>query len=228
MPDRLFDRADDLNAAFAAEIVSHLKEAMTDRGRASLVVSGGNTPAPLFSQLANTPIDWSRVTILLADERWVSSDHPDSNEGLLRRTLLRGPANQATFISLVSAFPNSEKTLEQVNTALGAIGLFDVVILGMGNDGHTASLFPCSAELQEGLATAAPVLMVNPMTAPHKRISLSAHRLKHTRWGYVHTVGTDKAETYAAAMNNGDINGTPILNFLPPHGDFCRRHASES
>ena len=56
MPDRLFDQADDLNAAFAAEIVSHLEEAMTDRGRASLVVSGGNTPAPLFSQLANTPL----------------------------------------------------------------------------------------------------------------------------------------------------------------------------
>jgi len=82
MPDRLFDHADDLNAAFAAEIVSHLKEAMTDRGRASLVVSGGNTPAPLFSQLANTPIDWSHVTILLADERWVYFDHPDSNEGI--------------------------------------------------------------------------------------------------------------------------------------------------
>ncbi len=226
MPDLFFERAEELNKAFAEEIVTHLKEAITQRGKASLVVSGGSTPAPLFELLAKTEIDWASVTILLADERWVASDHPDSNEGLLKRTLLRGHASQARVISLISAFPDEERTLREVNAALEGIDCFDVVILGMGNDGHTASLFPCSAELKEGLTTAAAALMVQPTTAPHQRISLSAQRLKQTRLGFVHTVGADKAATYEAAAAKDDLYTSPVLTFLPPHGNFSRRHAT--
>ena len=226
MPDLLFERADELNEAFAEEIVTHLKEAITERGKASLVVSGGSTPAPLFDLLAETEIDWAQVTILLADERWVASDHPDSNEGLLKRTLLQGHASQAKFVSLISAFPDEELTLKEVNAALKDIDCFDVVILGMGNDGHTASLFPCSAKLEEGLTTAAAALMVQPTTAPHQRISLSAQRLKKTKLGFVHTVGADKAATYEAAAAKDDVYATPVLTFLPPHGNFARRHAT--
>ena len=226
MPDLLFERAEELNEAFAEEIVSHLKEAITERGKASLVVSGGSTPAPLFELLAQTEIDWATVTILLADERWVASDHPDSNEGLLQRTLLQGHASQARVISLISAFPDEDRTLREVNAALEEIDCFDVVILGMGNDGHTASLFPCSAELKEGLTTAGAALMVQPTTAPHQRISLSAQRLKKTKLGFVHTVGADKAATFEAAVTKDDVYATPVLTFLPPHGNFARRHAT--
>ena len=226
MPDLLFERAEELNKALAEEIVTHLKEAITEREKASLVVSGGSTPAPLFELLAKTEIDWAKVTILLADERWVAYDHPDSNEGLLQRTLLQGHARQAKFVSLISAFPDEELTLREVNAALEEIDCFDVVILGMGNDGHTASLFPCSAELKEGLTTAAAALMVQPTTAPHQRISLSAQRLKKTKLGFVHTVGADKAATYEAAVAKDDVYVTPVLTFLPPHGNFARRHAT--
>jgi len=227
MPDLLFERAGELNNVFAEEIVTHLREAITQRGRASLVVSGGSTPAPLFELLAKTEIDWAKVTILLADERWVASDHPDSNEGLLKRTLLQGHASQAKFVSLISAFPDEELTLKEVNAALKEIDCFDVVILGMGNDGHTASLFPCSAELKEGLTASSAALMVQPATAPHQRISLSAQRLKKAHVGFVHTVGADKASTYEAAMANNDAYATPVLTFLPPQGNFSRRHATE-
>ena len=226
MPDLLFERAEELNKAFAEEIVTHLRETITEQGKASLVVSGGSTPAPLFELLAKTEIDWAVVTILLADERWVASDHPDSNEGLLQRTLLQGHASQARVISLTSAFPDEDRTLREVNAALEDIDCFDVVILGMGNDGHTASLFPCSAELKEGLTTAAAALMVQPTTAPHQRISLSAQRLKKTKLGFVHTVGADKAATYEAAVAKDDVYVTPVLTFLPPHGNFARRHAT--
>ena len=227
MPDLLFERAGELNNAFAEEIVTHLRETITEQGKASLVVSGGSTPAPLFELLTKTELDWAKVTILLADERWVTSDHPDSNEGLLQRTLLQGHARQAKFVSLISAFPDEDLTLREVNAALEEIDCFDVVILGMGNDGHTASLFPCSAELKEGLTTAAAALMVQPATAPHQRISLSAQRLKKTKLGFVHTVGADKAATYEAAVAKDDVYATPVLTFLPPHGKFCRRHATE-
>jgi len=227
MPDLLLERAGELNKAFAEEIITHLQEAITERGKASLVVSGGSTPAPLFEHLAKTEIDWANVTILLADERWVASDHPDSNEGLLQRTLLQGHASQARFISLISEFPDEERTLKEVNGALKEIDRFDIVILGMGNDGHTASLFPCSAELEEGFTTSAAALMVQPTTAPHQRISLSAQRLKRTARGFVHTVGADKAVTYEEAVAKDDVYATPVLAFLPPHGNFSRRHATE-
>ena len=227
MPDLLFERAEELNKVFAREIVAHLRGAIATRGTANLVVSGGSTPAPLFELLTKTEIDWAKVTILLADERWVASDHPDSNEGLLKRTLLQGQASQAKFVSLISAFPDEERTLKEINAALKQIDCFDVVILGMGNDGHTASLFPCSAELKEGLTTSAAALMVQPATAPHQRISLSAQRLKKTHVGFVHTAGADKAATYEAAMANNDVYATPVLTFLPPQGNFSRRHATE-
>jgi 6-phosphogluconolactonase len=227
MPDLLFERAEELNKVFAREIVAHLRGAIATRGTANLVVSGGSTPAPLFELLTKTEIDWAKVTILLADERWVASDHPDSNEGLLKRTLLQGQASQAKFVSLISAFPDEERTLKEINAALKQIDCFDVVILGMGNDGHTASLFPCSAELKEGLTTSAAALMVQPATAPHQRISLSAQRLKKTHVGFVHTVGADKAATYEAAMANNDVYARPVLTFLPPQGNFSRRHATE-
>jgi 6-phosphogluconolactonase len=227
MPDLLFERAEELNKVFARELVAHLRGAIATRGTANLVVSGGSTPAPLFELLTKTEIDWAKVTILLADERWVASDHPDSNEGLLKRTLLQGQASQAKFVSLISAFPDEERTLKEINAALKQIDCFDVVILGMGNDGHTASLFPCSAELKEGLTTSAAALMVQPATAPHQRISLSAQRLKKTHVGFVHTVGADKAATYEAAMANNDVYATPVLTFLPPQGNFSRRHATE-
>ena len=227
MPDLLFERAEELNKVFAREIVAHLRGAIATRGTANLVVSGGSTPAPLFELLTKTEIDWAKVTILLADERWVASDHPDSNEGLLKRTLLQGQASQAKFVSLISAFPDEERTLKEINAALKQIDCFDVVILGMGNDGHTASLFPCSAELKEGLTTSAAALMLQPATAPHQRISLSAQRLKKTHVGFVHTVGADKAATYEAAMANNDVYATPVLTFLPPQGNFSRRHATE-
>ena len=227
MPDLLFGRAEELNKAFAEEIVAHLRGAIATRGTANLVVSGGSTPAPLFELLTKTEIDWAKVTILLADERWVASDHPDSNEGLLKRTLLQSHASQAKFVSLISAFPDEELTLKEVNDALQEIGCFDVVILGMGNDGHTASLFPCSAELKEGLTTTTAALMVQPTSAPHHRISLSAQRLKKAHVGFVHTVGADKAATDEAAMANNDVYATPVLTFLPPQGNFCRRHATE-
>lgn len=227
MPDLLFERAEELNKVFARELVAHLRGAIATRGTANLVVSGGSTPAPLFELLTKTEIDWAKVTILLADERWVASDHPDSNEGLLKRTLLQGQASQAKFVSLISAFPDEERTLKEINAALKQIDCFDVVILGMGNDGHTASLFPCSAELKEGLTTSAAALMAQPATAPHQRISLSAQRLKKTHVGFVHTVGADKAATYEAAMANNDVYATPVLTFLPPQGNFSRRHATE-
>lgn len=227
MPDLLFERAEELNKVFAREIVAHLRGAIATRGTANLVVSGGSTPAPLFELLTKTEIDWAKVTILLADERWVASDHPDSNEGLLKRTLLQGQASQAKFVSLISAFPDEERTLKEINAALKQIDCFDVVILGMGNDGHTASLFPCSAELKEGLTTSAAALVVQPTSAPHQRISLSAQRLQQTRLGFVHTVGADKAATYEAAVARDDVYATPVLTFLPPHGKFCRRHATE-
>lgn len=210
----------DLDQALAAKVAGILSAAIADKGTASLVVSGGSTPKGLFRILADTSLDWSKVTVLLADERWVPTDHADSNDALVRGALLTGKASQANFLSLVSHYPDVDATLSAVEAALEHIPVFDLAILGMGTDGHTASLFPCAEELQEGLTTDRAVLMVQPQNAPHRRISLSKKRLQATTHGILHIVGDDKVDVLTEAHTSADNLKFPILNFIAPAGDF--------
>lgn len=214
MSEHNFSDITALDSALAERICDQLRSAINARGQATLVLSGGSTPKGLFAHLSSTPLAWEKVTILLADERWVAATHLDSNERLVRETLLTECAASANFLSLVEHYPASDINLVAVNAALAKLGQFDVVILGMGTDGHTASLFPCSAELNDGLTTDAAALMITPTTAPHRRISLSKQRLRHSMMGSLHIVGEGKREALAAAHASGDMQQYPILNFV--------------
>ena len=209
-----------LDNALAERICIQLSAAIEARGQATLVLSGGSTPKGLFAQLSCASLAWEQVTILLADERWVASTHIDSNERLVRETLLTRSAASASFLSLVAHYPDSDINLVAANTALAKLGKFDVVLLGMGTDGHTASLFPCAAELNDGLTTTTDALMVTPTTAPHQRVSLSKQRLSNTAMGIVHIVGEDKREVLTAARASGDKQHYPILNFVAETSEF--------
>ena len=149
------DGAETLARDLADITAARLRAAVSARGAASLVVSGGRTPAPMFRALRACELPWERVTVTLADERWVPADAADSNERMVRAELLQGAAAAARFVGLVNAAPTPEAGRAATDAALRAIPRpFDVVMLGMGNDGHTASLFPDAPALAAALAPA--------------------------------------------------------------------------
>ena len=193
-----YDGRNELDSALTEVIATQLTQGIASRGSASLVVSGGSTPKGLFTALSSTELDWAKVTVLLADERWVPETHADSNSAMVKSLLLQGEAAAATWIDFGAGQEDADA---------------DVVILGMGTDSHTASLFPCSIELPEGLSTTEPVLMTQPTTAPHRRISLSKDRLLKTERGIIHLVGESKLEVYEKATAHPDDDMHPISHF---------------
>jgi len=225
MSEHGFASADALNTALAKNISQRLQDGINARGKATLVVSGGSTPRPLFAQLATAKIPWEHVTILLADERWVPSNHEASNEAMVRQNLLQDQAAAAQFLSLISDISNEASNLQEICAQLDQLGTFDVVILGMGSDRHTASLFPCAEEIDKGLSTLDAALITHPRTAPHTRISLSRGRLEDCHWGAVHIVGQKKLEVAYQAMTISVPAEAPVAVFLSPKGRFELWHA---
>lgn len=211
MAERCFDDPAALTTALVAELREVLAGALRERGRAGLVVSGGRTPVPLFRALRRQSLDWSRVQVTLADERWVEPDHPASNEGMVRRELLQEAASAARFLGLKTEAPSPGLGLEEAWRRIDAMPRpFDMVLLGMGEDGHTASLFRRAAELAEGLSTDALTLAVTPPAAPHRRLSMSAKAILSSRHIFLQISGGAKKAVYDRAMAGGPVEELPI------------------
>ncbi|MDX1837172.1 6-phosphogluconolactonase [Legionella taurinensis] len=208
-----------LNEQFVNEITGILDQAIQARGQAYLVVSGGSTPKALFQRLAQADLDWQKVTITLSDERCVAPTDPDSNETLVRSYLLKHQAAYAQFISLHSDKPTQDERLLDIEDRLKTLPVFDIVILGMGEDGHTASLFPCSEQIEAGLHDERLiVLSIVPKTAPYPRISLSKSRLLKSRHVYLHLVGENKLAVLNLALASDRATAMPIRAFLQHPG----------
>lgn len=193
-----FADSETLAHALAAAVAEHLEAAIGARGEASLVVSGGNTPRRLFTALRQAQIDWSAVLITLADERWVDVDQADSNERLVREVLLQERAAGARFIGLKTAADTPQNGVAECRSRLERMPRpFDVVLLGLGNDGHTASWFPGAPGLNAALEDADGQLCVavHPVDQPQARISLTAPALCTARWLALHIEGGDKRQT---------------------------------
>ena len=203
----------EIDSALTKTIATQLRQGIASRGSASLVVSGGRTPKGLFQTLSSAELDWEKVTVLLADERWVPETHADSNSAMVKSLLLQDEAASANWIDFGAGQEDADAEVARITEILSAMDSFDVVILGMGVDSHTASLFPCSIELPEGLSTTAPVLMTQPTTAPHRRISLSKDRLLKTELGIIHLLGDSKLEVYEKATAHADDDMHPISHF---------------
>ncbi len=209
--EHVFADAADAAAGMAESILGHLTQALEARGRASLALSGGRSPRAVLERLSRAAIDWDKVTVLLVDDRWVDPSSDDSNEKLVREALLQNAAAGATFVPMKNDAADPYAGLAACEAAYAAIDWpIDVVVLGMGEDGHTASLFPGAAELAEGLSTQARVLAVTPPVAPHMRMSLSASAILSSRVILLQLSGTAKRDIYARALSGGPVEELPV------------------
>ena len=201
--ERRFADAVALAQALAQRVADDLRRGIAERGKAVLVVSGGTTPQGFFTQLALQDLDWARVSVTLADERWVPATHARSNERLVREALLTGRAAAANFVSLHVDTPDPESGFTEIAQRIGALALpFDAVVLGLGNDGHCASLFPDGDRFMQACDPDNPA-RVSPMrslTAGEPRITLTLAALAATRALYLHIEGAEKSAVLARVL----------------------------
>lgn len=213
---RTFAGKDELALALADAVAENLKAGLAARGAAVLAVSGGSTPARFFAELSRRiDVEWSKVTVTLVDERWVDERSDRSNARLVKANLLQGVAASARFVPLYQGggVPEPE-TVARTAAAIAALGTIDVVVLGMGNDGHTASFFPGGDTLDEVLSSDEPVLAIRAPGAGEPRITLTLRRLLAAENVYLHIEGEEKAAVLEQALAERSEQEMPVRSVL--------------
>lgn len=208
--ERLFDDGEQLAQALAKQVAADLRGALARHGEASIALSGGNTPKRFFQALSTQTLDWARVTVLPIDERWLPPEHPRSNERLLRENLLQHNAAVARLLPLYRPTETPEMALMPVLTKIANEGLpLDVAVLGMGDDGHVASLFPDlgydNPALREiGLQPRgrAPVMSVRTAAMPEPRMTLTLSAIFTAPALYLHIEGDKKRAVLDGAQRD--------------------------
>ena len=204
----------------ANKLAGELKNALLRNDRASLAVPGGTTPGPIFDALCAADLDWSRVHVFPTDERWVPQDDPRSNAGLIARRLLTSRAAAARFLPLYAPADDPEDVLPELTAELVPELPISVLLLGMGADGHVASLFPGAPELAAGLAPDAPILVAQtPPSQPERRVSLSARVLADAMSKHLLITGQDKRARLDQALTEApeDAPVAAVLDGMTVH-----------
>jgi 6-phosphogluconolactonase len=212
-----FNALETAAAALAAQVAATLREALQLRGKASLIVPGGRTPSVLFRALRRWEMDWANVEVTLSDERWVPASHEGSNAALVRRELIADHAASAQFLPLHNAAPSAAAGVEASWRGIARMPRpFDAVVLGMGEDGHFASLFPGSPHLATALDASAPAgcVAVRAPVAPVDRVSLNLAALKDARRLFLLVSGEGKRVLIESAMQSPPEVSLPIAALL--------------
>ncbi len=212
-----FIEQEELVEALTTSIVNRLQEAIDRKGKASLLVSGGSTPKPLFEELRKVPLAWEKVMVGLCDERWLPSSHEESNEKLVQTHLLQDEASRATFVGMYQEGLDAKKAESFSSQKMKEeLFPFDVVVLGMGGDAHTASLFPNNERLEEGfnLENEALCIAIEPSTAPYTRMSLTRAAILSASHIYLHFEGKEKQTVYEEVIAGDDMYQMPIRSIL--------------
>jgi 6-phosphogluconolactonase len=185
----------------AQRLSSELGETLRSAGQATLSVPGGTTPGPVFDTLSGVDLDWQKIAVVLNDERWVPEDSPRSNTRLLRERLLTGRAAAAQFVPLRNDAPTPEAGLVELCAGLEPYLPISVLLLGMGEDMHTASLFPGADNLDAALRADAPPLMaMRAEAAGEPRITLTAPILQGALRVHVLITGVAKRAALERAL----------------------------
>ena len=214
-----FNNSDEITNFLANDISAKLTAAIKERGQATLFVSGGRSPIALFQQLSHVELDWSNVVISLVDDRWVDDKHESSNELLVNTYLLKNKASAATFIGLVGQEDSAFDGAENAAARIADIKIIDALILGMGEDGHTASIFPCSEQLDAAMAAGNQqrLIATQPTTAPFERISLTLNEILAAKQVYLPLSGSGKVGVFEQARVLDDVKQMPIAAVIKQH-----------
>lgn len=201
-----------LARTLAKRIAAELAEALP-QGAASLALPGGDGVAPLFEALSGADLDWSRVTVMPGDERWVDVSDPRSNAGLIRRHLLRGPAAAATLLDFYTGDPVPEAAEHKLVRMVRVHLPLTVLLLGMGEDGHVASLFPRSPRLALALSDEAEAVMGMQSPDRMERMSLTLPALAGARNRHLMILGEAKRKAIEAAEGRDPMDA-PVAAIL--------------
>jgi 6-phosphogluconolactonase len=205
-----------LAEALADAAEAALAGALQARATAAIAVSGGTTPQNFFAALSARPLDWPRISVTLVDERWVDESSDRSNARLVRNHLLTGAAAAARFRPLYTGAPSPDASLRRLEEELADIFPFDVAVLGMGDDGHTASFFPGGDQLSEAVDPNGGHRLC-AMRAPgagEPRITWTLAALLLSNSIYLHIEGAGKADVLQRAMQDGPVPEMPVRAIL--------------
>jgi 6-phosphogluconolactonase len=211
---RTFADRQQLADALAEAVAADLRAGVTARGVASVAVSGGTTPAGFFQALAaRNDVPWDKVVVTLVDERWVNESSDRSNARLVRANLLQGRAALAMFVPLYQGgeVPDVAKAAQAFASVPEPL---DAAILGMGNDGHTASFFPGGDTLEAALTGEGPVVGIDAPGAGEPRVTLTLKRLLAAKALYLQIEGEEKAKTLERAETDGPVEDMPVRAVL--------------
>ncbi len=216
--------AQSLAENLAGEIVIKIDQAIAEKGSAVIALSGGSTPKPLFKVLADHKVDWSKVVITLVDERWVPESHDLSNAAFMKTFLLNDLPEGTRFVPLYQAAQSVEASFPLVLSdyceATGSIESnlrsFDIVILGMGGDGHTASFFPDAENVSDLVnpSNPNPLLTCLSGSTQVERITWSLPALLDTEFLALHFTGEGKLQVFERAVTGGDPTELPIRSAI--------------
>jgi 6-phosphogluconolactonase len=197
------------DAALAAALADALQQTLSEKPRVTLTLSGGRSPARVLPLLAAQPVDWQRVDVTLVDERRVGIDDADSNAGLVRRHFFEAGADTATMHPLWTGALSVAAALDDTNQRLNAVLPADMAYLGMGPDGHIASLFP-QADPAAFESSASSVIATEAPAAPHERISMTLRCILEMSRLFLHAAGAEKRHVLEQAKSRPPTAAVPV------------------